>query len=118
CYYGGLQTTNIEHKNIGTVQFGDMSEAFGTGSSEWDDANASMAASSGTATRAKAFTDYVGIAIHCAQGGGICASNATNVTNSRPDRLLDEPGGYSGYQALYGAKYVNQAIRPGVPAQP
>src|SRR6184192_2224251 len=118
CDFGGVSTANIELENIGTGPFGDMSEAFGTGSPEWRDAVASNAAPSGTALRAKAFTDYVGIAIHCAQGGGICASNATNVANSRPDKLPDEPGDYVGYQALYGAKYVNQAIRPGVPAQP
>jgi len=118
CDFGGVSTANIELENIGTGPFGDMSEAFGTGSPEWTDANVSMAAPSGTAARAKAFTDYVGIAIHCAQGGGICTSNAANTTNSRLDKLPNEPGGYLGYHALYGAKYVNQAIRPGVPAQP
>src|SRR5437867_1768686 len=110
CDFGGVSTANIELENIGTGPFGDMSEAFGTGSPEWTDAVASNAAPSGTAARAKAFTDYVGIAIHCAQGGGICASNPTNVTNSRPDKLPDEPGGYLDYQALYGAKYVNPAV--------
>ena len=110
CDFGGVSTANIELENIGTGPFGDMSEAFGTGSPEWTDAVASSAAPSGTAARAKAFTDYVGIAIHCAQGGGICASNPTNVTNSRPDKLPDEPGGYLDYQALYGAKYVNPAV--------
>jgi hypothetical protein len=110
CDFGGVSTANIELENIGTGPFGDMSEAFGTGSPEWTDAVASNAAPSGTAARAKAFTDYVGIAIHCAQGGGICASNATN---SRPDKLPDELGGYLGYQALYGAKYVDPAITGG-----
>src|SRR2546426_2122179 len=113
CDFGGVSTANIELENIGTGPFGDMSEAFGTGSPEWTDAVASNAAPSGTAARAKAFTDYVGIAIHCAQGGGICSSNPTNVTNSRPDKLPDEPGGYLGYQALYGAKYVDPAITAG-----
>src|SRR2546428_61387 len=113
CDFGGVSTANIELENIGTGPFGDMSEAFGTGSPEWTDAVASNAAPSGTAARAKAFTDYVGIAIHCAQGGGICASNPTNVTNSRADQLPDEPGGYLGYQALYGAKYVDPAITGG-----
>jgi len=96
-----------------------MSQAFGTGSPEWSDAVASNAAPSGTAARARALTDYVGIAIHCAQGGGICAGNATNVANSRPDRLPDEPGGYLGYKALYGAKYVNPALcaTPGASCQ-
>src|SRR5438876_3349622 len=110
CDFGGVSTANIELENIGTGPFGDMSEAFGTGSPEWNDAVVSNAAPSGTPLRAKAFTDYVGIAIHCAQGGGICASNATNVANSRADKLPDEPGGYLGYQALYGAKYVNPAV--------
>src|SRR5437868_4614533 len=113
CDFGGVSTANIELENIGFGHFGDMSEAFGTGSPEWNDAVASNAAPSGTALRAKAFTDYVGIAIHCAQGGGICASNATNVANSRPDKLPDEPGDYFGYQALYGAKYVDPAITGG-----
>src|SRR5881392_3418744 len=110
CDFGAISLANIELENTGTGPFGDMSEAFGTGSPEWSQAVASNAAPSGTALRAKALTDYVGIAIHCAQGGGICTSNATNTTNSRPDKLPDEPGGYLGYQALYGAKYVDPAI--------
>src|SRR5437870_1657983 len=110
CDFGAISLANIELENTGTGPFGDMSEVFGTGSPEWSEAVASNAAPSGTAARASALTDYVGIAIHCAQGGGICASNATNVANSRPDRLLDETGGYLGYSALYGAKYVNPAI--------
>jgi hypothetical protein len=113
CDFGAVSLANIELENIGTGPFGDMSEAFGTGSPEWSDAVASNAAPSGTAARAKAFTDYVGIAIHCANGGGICAANPTNVTNSRLDKLPDEPGGYLGYQALYGAKYVDPAITGG-----
>ena len=110
CDFGGVSAANIELENIGTGPFGDMSEAFGTGSPEWNEAAASNAAPSGTPARAKAFTDFVGIAIHCGQGGGICTQNATNVANSRPDKLPDEPGGYLGYQALYGAKYVNPAV--------
>src|SRR6266513_1241074 len=110
CDFGAISLANIELENTGTGPFGDMSEAFGTGSPEWNDAVASNAAPSGTAARAKALTDYVGIAIHCASGGGICAANARNAANSRLDRLPDEPGGYAGYLALYGAKYVNPAI--------
>jgi hypothetical protein len=113
CNFGGVSTANIELENTGTGPFGDMSEAFGTGSPEWADAVASNAAPFGTAARAKALTDFVGIAIHCANGGGICTSNATNTTNSRADKLPDEPNGYAGYLALYGAKYVNPAITGG-----
>ena len=116
CDFGGVSTANIELENIATGPYGDMSQAFGTGSPEWNDANASQAAPSGSAKRAQAYTDYVGIAIHCANGGGICSSNATNITNSRPDRLPDEPNGYAGYQALFGAKYVNPAVMAGTPS--
>jgi hypothetical protein len=110
CDFGAVSLANIELENTGTGPFGDMSQAFGTGSPEWTDAVVSNAAPSGTAARARALTDYVGIAIHCAQGGGICTRNATNTTNSRLDKLPDEPGGYLGFLALFGAKYVNPAV--------
>jgi hypothetical protein len=113
CDVGAVSLANIELENTGTGPFGDMSEAFGSGSLEWSQAVAANAAPSGTPQRAKALTDYVGIAVHCAQGGGICLSNTTNTANSRPDRLPDEPGTYLGYQALFGAKYVNPAINDG-----
>src|SRR5712691_11102508 len=113
CDFGAISLANIELENTGTGPFGDMSEVFGTGSPEWNEAVASNAAPSGTAARAKALTDFVGIAIHCGKGGGICTSNAPNVANSRADKLPDEPGGYLNYQGLFGAKYVNPAITGG-----
>jgi hypothetical protein len=113
CDFGAVSLANIELENTGTGAFGDMTQAFGKGSPEWNAAVASNAAPSGTAARAKALTDYVGIAIHCGSGGGICASNSTNVANARPDKLPDEPGGYNGFQALFGAKYVDPAINNG-----
>ncbi|HVD42239.1 MAG TPA: hypothetical protein VNB58_00945 [Gaiellaceae bacterium] len=113
CDFGAISLANIELENTGTGTFGDMTQAFGSGSPEWNAAVASNAAPSGTAARAKALTDYVGIAVHCANGGGICASTPREITNSRPDNLPDEPGGYVGYKALFGAKYVNPAITNG-----
>ncbi len=113
CDFGGVSTANIELENTGTGPFGDMSEVFGTGSPEWSQAVASNAAPSGTALRAKALTDFVGIAIHCGQGGGICAASARNLANSRADKLPEEPGGYNGYLGLFGAKYVNPAVNNG-----
>jgi hypothetical protein len=106
CNVGGVSTANIELENTGTGPFGDMTEAFTAGSPEWNEANTA-------ATKARAQTDFVGIAIHCAQGGGICASNPTNAANARNDKLPDEPGGYVGYKALFGAKYVDPAINNG-----
>jgi len=52
---------------------------------------------------------YVGEAIHCAKGDPICASSPRAVT----DALPTEPGGYDGYQALFGAKYIAPAIGGG-----
>lgn len=112
CDFGGVSTANIELENTGTGAYGDMTEAFGAGTPEWNEAVASNTAPAGTAARAKAQTDFVGIAIHCAQGGGICARPG-NVANARLDKLPDEPGGYLGFEALYGAKYVNPAINNG-----
>jgi len=113
CDFGGVSTANIELENTGTGAFGDMTQVFGAGSPEWKEAAASNAAPRGTAARAKAQTDFVGIAIHCALGGGVCAANARNRANSRADKLPDEPGGYNGYLGLFGAKYVNPAVNNG-----
>src|SRR5262249_34547928 len=62
-------------------------------------------------TSAQKNSDFVGIAIHCAQGGAsICAASGAN---PKPDMLPDEPGGYSGFSALYGHKYVAPMINSG-----
>src|SRR5207244_12148408 len=58
-------------------------------------------------TAPKSQADFVGIGIHCAQGSALCKSK-----HARPDTLPDEPGGYSGFRALLGAKYVNPVIKP------
>ena len=116
CDFGAVSTANVVLENTGTGPFGDMSEVFGTGSPEWNEAVASNAAPSGTAARARALTDFIGIAVHCGAGGGICVSNPTNIANARPDQLPDEPGGYLGFLGLFGAKYVNPAITGGQPA--
>jgi hypothetical protein len=109
CDFGATALANVVLENTGTGPAGDMTKVFGTGSPEWNEALASNAAPAGTAARNLAQTDFVGMAVHCAAGGGICAGN----THARPDLLPDEPGGYSGFQGLFGAKYVNPAITGG-----
>jgi len=111
CDVGGVGTANIELENTGTGQFGDMTQVFGAGSPEWQEAQTANAQPPGPA-RTIAQTDFVGIAIHCSVGGGICADPA-NAPNVRPDSLPNEPGGYTGFQGLFGAKYVNPAIAGG-----
>ena len=110
CDFGATALANVVLENTGTGPAGDMTKVFGAGSPEWLEAQASNAAPPGTAERALAQTDFVGIAVHCAQGSdSICDGNA----HARPDLLPDEPGGYDGFEGLFGAKYVNPAITGG-----
>jgi hypothetical protein len=109
CDFGAVSTANVVLENTGTGKNGDITKVFGNPSVQWTEADLSNKAAGGTAARALAQTDFVGIAIHCGQGGGIC----NGATGSRPDSLPDEPGGYANFQGLFGAKYVNPAIAGG-----
>jgi hypothetical protein len=46
--------------------------------------------------------DFIGAAIHCSIGSPLC----TPQNNAVADLLPGEPGAYSGYQALFGLKYM------------
>jgi hypothetical protein len=107
CDVGAVATANIVLENTGTGATGDITKVFGNGSPQWNEAVASAAAAPGTAARAKAQTDFVGYAIHCAQGSDLCA-------NGQDDLLPQEPGGYTGFKGLFGA----QAINPLLTGQP
>lgn len=50
--------------------------------------------------------DFIGEAIHCAVGSGLC----TSAYGAENDLLPSEPGGYTGFKALFGAKYINTAF--------
>jgi hypothetical protein len=100
CDVGAIASANIVLENTGTGATGDITKVFGTGSPQWLDAQASNQAPSGSAARAKAQTDFVGFAIHCAQGSPVCA-------NGHDDLLPDEPAGYNGFKGLFGAQEIN-----------
>jgi hypothetical protein len=53
--------------------------------------------------------DFLGIAVHCAQGSPLCSAK----NGGAPDLLPDEPGGYNGFNALFGNVLVAPAINPG-----
>jgi hypothetical protein len=100
CTVGDFSTANMVLENPAV----DVPTVFGAGSPEATE----------TANDPDRFKDvevakYVGEAIHCAQGDAICASSPRAVT----DALPTEPGGYDGYQALFGAKYIAPAIGGG-----
>jgi hypothetical protein len=102
CDFGAVATANTVLENTAI----DIPTVFGAGSPEAAEAAASAAAPPGTAARALAQTDFVGLGVHCAQGSTLCSA----ANNGRPDLLPDEPGGYSGFSGLFGAKYVDPAI--------
>jgi hypothetical protein len=54
--------------------------------------------------------DFIGVSIHCALNDPICQTNPNLGVVAVNDTLPDEPGGYSGYQALFGLKYINPAL--------
>jgi hypothetical protein len=95
---------------------GDMTTLFGAGSPEWNEGKASQLAAGGTSARALAQTDFVGIAIHCANAASSVCNGPHAAANAKADLLPDEPGGYTGFKGLFGAKYVNPAITGGGPA--
>lgn len=97
CDVGGVSTANIELENTGI----DIPTVFGANSPE-----ATEVKNSDPNTGQPGVGDFEGIAIHCAKGSALCGSSA----HARPDVLPDEPGGYNGFEALFGHKYVAPAI--------
>jgi hypothetical protein len=105
CDVGAVATANIVLENTGTGPNGDITKVFGNPSPQATEALASAAAPSGTAGRAKAQTDFVGFAIHCALGSSLCAS-----APSHDDLLPGEPGGYTGYKGVFGAQDIDPLL--------
>ncbi|HVW24751.1 MAG TPA: hypothetical protein VHC69_05245 [Polyangiaceae bacterium] len=103
CDFGAVAGANIVLENTGTTATGDMTKVFGMGSPQYNEAVTSNGASSGTAARNLAQTDFVGLAVHCAQGSSMCA-------NGEADLLPQEPGGYSGFNGLFGAQQIDPIL--------
>src|SRR3954447_20221232 len=101
CDVGQVATANTVLENTGI----DIPTFFGPASAEAAQAAADHPGASATQT----FADYVGIGVHCAQ---TTSSICTHSANAHSDLLPDEPGGYAGFNALMGAKYVDPAIKP------
>jgi hypothetical protein len=66
--------------------------------------------------------DYVGIGVHCAQGAALCADakgvkfgQSTPSSTAVSDVLPNEPNGYTGFQALFGHRYVAPQLGAGTP---
>jgi len=113
CNVGEIATVNQELENPTP----DLADVFGANSPEVQQLNADTDSFKDAET-----ADYIGLGVHCARGSTFCAdaravkygqtaASATAVA----DLLPDEPGGYTGYQALFGHRYVAPQLGAGTP---
>lgn len=100
CNVGAVASANqvLENANVNS-KFGanDIGNVYGVNSPEAQE------------TTPQRNADFVGIAVHCSQAesaNGLCAS----ANHGTPDVLPDEPGGYTGFNGLFGHKYVAPQI--------
>jgi hypothetical protein len=111
CNVGEVATANQELENTAV----DIPKVFGSNSPE----NNQLTSDPDKFKDAET-ADYVGIGVHCAQGSAFCASaqgvkfgqNSASST-AVSDLLPDEPGGYNGFQALFGHRYVAPQLGAG-----
>jgi len=102
CNFGTVAGADTELENT----LPDVPHVYGANSPE-----AKEAENTSSKGQARATADFMGLAVHCARGAAVCAKG------SRPDLLPDEPGGYHGYQALYGNKFIQPVISPSGPVK-
>jgi hypothetical protein len=98
CNFGAVATANTILENIQT----DIPTVFGANSPQ---------AAEVVANPGQAFADFVGIGVHCAAGDALCSA----ANGGAADLLPDEPGGYSGFNGLFGHVYVAPQVSPGGP---
>ena len=98
CNVGAVGTANIELERVANV-----ATVYGPNSPE--------AQAAATNPEAETTADFIGVAVHCSQASAICASSHRGV----PDLLPNEPGGYAGFNGLFGHKYVAPQISSSLP---
>jgi hypothetical protein len=113
CTVGDFSTANMVLENVPR----DLPAVFGPNSPEVAQANADP-----DPFKDAEVADYIGEAVHCAQGDTLCANaqavkfgQTTPSPSAAPDSLPTEPGGYDGFQALFGAKYIAPQLGAGTP---
>jgi hypothetical protein len=104
CNVGEIATVNQELENPSP----DIPDAFGANSPE-----AQQLAADPDSFKDPETADYIGLGVHCAKGSAFCAdAQAVKYGQTTPSRtavadvLPDEPGGYTGFQALFGHRYI------------
>lgn len=109
CDVGAVAAANIVLENANTTPTGDITKVFGNPSPQQAEADAARAlpnTPANAAAKAKPQTDFVGLAVHCAQGSSLCAAG-------QADLLPAEPNGYTGFKGLFGAQSINPFLTGG-----
>jgi hypothetical protein len=101
CNFGAVGTANIELERVANV-----ATVYGA-----DSPQAGEAADLSDNGQAKTTADFIGVAVHCARGAALCSP----ANNGVADTLPAEPGGYAGYNGLFGHKYLAPQISPTLP---
>jgi len=107
CDVGAFSIANMEFESIPS----DVSAFFGANSTQVQAINGILANNANDNTfahqqaRQSINTDWLGIAVHCAAGSPLCSG-----ANGAPDALPDEPGGYTGFNGLFGNVNVGPAV--------
>jgi len=104
CNFGTVAGANTELENT----LPDVPHVFGANSPEAKEAENPSARG-----QAQATADFMGMAVHCARSAAACGPGS----DSQPDVLPDEPGGYQGFRALYGNKFIQPVISPSGPVR-
>jgi hypothetical protein len=114
CDVGNVSTANTVLENTAV----DIPKVFGASSPE----SQQLAADTDSFKDAET-ADYVGIAVHCAKQAAFCSTaqgakfgQTAPTPTAVPDVLPDEPGGYSGFQGLFGHRYVAPQLGAGTPS--
>lgn len=113
CNVGDVSTANMVLENTAV----DIPKVFGADSPE----NAQLTSDTDRFKDAEV-ADYVGLAVHCPRNGQFCATASgvkfgqTSASSTQvADLLPDEPGGYSGFNALFGHRYIAPQLGAGTP---
>jgi hypothetical protein len=113
CDVGNVSTANTVLENTAV----DIPKVFGANSPE-----AQQLAADSDSFKDAEVADYAGIAVHCAKQSAFCSSaqgvkfgQTAPSPTAVPDVLPDEPGGYHGFQALFGHRYAAPQLGAGTP---
>jgi len=102
CDFGSVAAADTELENT----LPDIPLVYGANSAEAKEAENPKLAN-------KAEADFMGLSVHCAKGSAVCGTARGGVA----DLLPDEPGGYTGYKALFGNKFIQPVISASGPVR-